>query len=297
MNAVREYLTMSGALASSGRVGVDVRAATRDALATAWQKRDASEALLARGLHAEAIRLGLESVTHLQRAAAQLRGAGLFADSGLRQAIDDVDRIAERLAKPDSLAALDARVPPEQRAALEHLLRAELSLAPRLGVLVLDRGGILELRRRRWLLAAVILATPPVFTGFVRRSVYGIDARASSAIDEEYAADRALDGDPSTEWVPNGGGDDWIELRFHRRSVHNVRLLNGDLLPDRAAHEVKFEFYLDNELRSSGHKSFDAGYPAEWLSFDAGSVRCDRVRIVITSHFGNGGALAEAQID
>jgi hypothetical protein len=296
MSWVREYLTMGSALAAGDRILDGIRGAVREALATAWQKRDAAEALVARGLYAEAIRLGVESATHLQRAATHLRDAGLLADADLQRRVADVERLAKPLAE-SSPAPLDAHVPQEQRVALEHLLRAELSLEAPLGERVLDRRGLLKLRWRRRLLAALILVAPACLVTFVRHSVFGVDARASSALDEEYAADRTLDGDPDTEWVPNGGGDEWLELRFHRRDVHTVRLLNGDLLPDRAAHEVKFEFYLDNELRSSGHKSFGAAYPPEWLSFDAGGVRCDRIRILITTHFGSGGALAEAQVE
>jgi hypothetical protein len=296
MMRLREYLTMGGALGSSDRAPGETRAAAREALAIAWQKRDSAEVLLARGLPAEAIRLGLESVTHVQRAATQLRDAGLRVDPDLQQALDDLKQLAEPLAKAASSTAVDARVPPEQRTALEDLLRAELSLEPRIDVLVLDRRGLLRLRWRRRVLAALVLFAPAGAVAFVRHSVFGLDARASSTLDDEYAADRVLDGDPDTEWVP-GGGEEWLELRFHRRTVHNVHLLNGDLLPERAVHEVMFEFYLDNELISSGHKAFGASYPAEWISFDAGGIRCDRVRVVVTSHFGGGAALAEARID
>jgi hypothetical protein len=291
---LREYLMMETTLVGVDRMPDETRAAARDELAQAWRKRDAAEVLRAGGQPAEALHLARESLACLRTAVAILKEAGLVTDSSLTEAIDDVERLGEELLRR---AAPDGSVPSSSWASLDRLLRAEFSLEPQIGVLVLDGRSLMKLRAQRWLLGALILVAPAGLTAFLRFSLFGLDTRASSAMDDEYTADRVLDGDPDTEWVPGGSGEEWLEVRFRPRVVHSLRLLNGDLLPDRAAHDLKFEFYLHNEQRSTGHKSFGSAYPPEWISFDAGGVRCDRIRIVVTSHFGAGAALAEVKVE
>ena len=104
-----------------------------------------------------------------------------------------------------------------------------------------------------------------------------------------------LDGDPDTEWVA-GGGDEWLELRMHKQMVHGVRILNGDTLPDCAAKEVHVDFYDGNESHATHPRTFTEQHPAQWLTYDVGGVVCDRIRIVITQHYGAGAALAEVQV-
>jgi len=290
---VREYLTLRNTQVAAERASDPVRSAAADALSEAWQKRDSAEALLSRGMHAEAIRLGGESLEHVRIGVGQLEDAGLPLSAGAKQRVADLEFLGAELA---TAKPLERRISPEQATALAALLRTEFALEHRLAPLLLDRRGLQRLRLRRWLLSALVVAAPFGFATFLRLSYFGLDTRASSALDDEYTADRVLDGDPDTEWVPSGG-EEWIEIRFRPRVVHTVRVLNGDLIPERAARDVRFEFYLHNDLKSSGTKQFAVGYPAEWISFDAGGVHTDRIRLVITTHYGNGGALAEVQVD
>jgi hypothetical protein len=83
-------------------------------------------------------------------------------------------------------------------------------------------------------MVVVLLALAPVAAlVFIRASFFGLTARASTVLDDQYTADRVLDGDPDTEWAANG--EEWLEIRFRSRIVHSVSILNGDTLPDRAA--------------------------------------------------------------
>jgi len=126
--------------------------------------------------------------------------------------------------------------------------------------------------------------------------VMGITARASGVLDDQYAADRVLDGDPDTEWVSNGG-QEWLELRFRPRVVHSVRILDGDTLPDRAVRSFRVELYDGATEYPTSKKTFDRQHPAEWQTIDFGGLECDRIRIVVESHYGAGAAIAEVQVD
>jgi hypothetical protein len=290
---LREYLTLRETQAAAQRASNQVRSAAAAALVRAWQKRDSAETLLARGMHAESIRLARESVEPVRDAVQRLDEAGLPVSAAARRRVADLAFLDGELATAEPF---DRRVPPGQATALAALLRTELSLEQDLAPLLLDGRGLRRLQLRRWTVAALVVTAPLALATFLRQSYFGLDARASSALDDEYTADRVLDGDPDTEWVPSYG-DEWLEVRFRPRVVHGVSLLNGDLLPERAANEVRFEFYFQNELKSSGTKQFTGPYPAEWIRFDTAGVKADRVRVVIVSHFGNGGALAEVRLD
>jgi hypothetical protein len=288
----REYMTMARSI---GAVRDDsARAAASEAMREARQKRNAAELVLLRGSPAEALRLGAESLELLRRALACLGQAGVSGAAGRRRAVERVERFGAALG---TLPKLDAAVARNQTASLRGLLRAQNALDRWLDVELLDRGGLLRLRRQRWVLAALILLAPAGVGAFARAALYGIHVRASSELDEQYAADRAIDGDPDTAWTPAGGGEEWLELRFPARRVHSLRILNGDTLPNHAAREVRAEFYLGDKVYPSGVRAFEAQYPPQLMQFDVDGILCDRIRVVIASHYGVGGAIAEVNVN
>lgn len=285
-----EYLTMRRPMRGAGSDAVR-RAAALEALREARQKRDASELLLLRGSRAEALRLGAESLERLRRGLERIDAS----DAALmKRAIERVERCGARLGTPPQL---DSAVTSAQAAALRALLRAEGALDGRLDVAILDRRGLLRLRRQRWVLAAAIVLAPVGLAAFVRGELRGLHIRASSVLDEEYAADRAIDGDPETEWVPAGSGEEWVELRFRARRVGTLSIQNGDLLPDRAARKVQVEFYLDGKSYGTTSREFDVDRPGQSIDLAAAGLLCDRIRIVVATHYGTGGALAEVRVN
>jgi hypothetical protein len=138
--------------------------------------------------------------------------------------------------------------------------------------------------------------SPVAIGAFVRYARYGLSVRASSELDEQYAADRAIDGDPNTAWTAKGGGVEWLEIRFRPRAMHTLSILNGDTLPEHAAREIRVEFFLRDEVFPAGNRTFDVQTPAQWVTYEVDGLRCDRVRIEILSHYGAGGALAEVEV-
>jgi hypothetical protein len=286
-----EYLTLRRAMEFAEQLPDDRRASLRSALAEACQKRDAAELLRSRGSSSEAIRLAMEGAQLLTAAQEAVADSSAVQTWSVRRASIDVQWAGSRLTPAP---ALDKEVTGAQSRALRTLLAAELALGLPLREALRDRRGLLVLRVQRAIAVAAVVLSPLAVVAFVQRSFYGPTARASGILDEQYTADRALDGDPDTEWVA-GPGEEWLELRFHRQRVRGVRVLNGDTLPDRAVKEMHVEFYNGGESHPTQARTL-AQHPPQWQTFEAGGLPCDRIRIVITQHYGAGAAIAEVQV-
>jgi hypothetical protein len=256
------------------------------------QKRDAAEVLLARDLRAEALHLGLEMAGIVEECIVALADSPELQSRGARRASDDLRWSIVQLANPP---AIDRQVTWAQVRALRTLLSAELRLRPRIRESLFDRPALARLRVQRLLAAAAVLLSPLAIAMFVSRSFYAPTARASAVLDDQYTADRVLDGDPDTEWVASGS-DEWLELRFHKQTIHGLRILNGDTLPDRAVKEMHVDFYNGNESHATHPRTFERQHPAERQDYDVGGIICDRIRIVVTAHYGAGAAIAEVEV-
>jgi hypothetical protein len=287
-----EYLGLRRAIALAGELAAERRATLSLAVEGATQKRDAAEVLQTRGSPAEAAALAVESGKALSTVLDALSGSSALQRGVVRSAFRDMEWALGQLAP---VPALDRDVTRGQRRALRTLLAAELALGQPLRTALLEPRGLRWLRLQRWLLVLVVALSPLAIALFVRRSFYGPTARASGVLDDQYTADRVLDGDPDTEWVASGG-DEWLELRMHKQVVHGVRILNGDTLPDRAAKELHVDFFNGDESHATHPRTFNEQHPAQWQTYDVGGIVCDRIRIVITQHYGAGAALAEVQV-
>lgn len=290
---VVEYLTLRTALQDARRMTPDRREALRRSLEEARQRREAASLLVQRRMYAEAVRLATASAEQLIDCASVVRDGSLGGTRAVRRGLEDA---TWALGKLSPAPVLEAQVTRAQRKALGTLLGALLPLVRSLREAVLDERGLATLRVWRAVTALLVLAAPIMALVFVKRSFLGPMARASNVLNEQYAADRVLDGDPATEWVA-GGGDEWLELRFHARVVHTVRVLNGHTLADRSVHDFNVELLSHRKSIASVAKSFDVQYPAQWLTIDTGGIRCDTVRITVKSHYGSGAAIAEVTVD
>jgi hypothetical protein len=287
-----EYFTMRQRLAATGHAAA--RATASEAVLESRQKRDAAEALMLQGLPAEALRLGVESLERLKLALASLDSAGVSWSPRMRRAVEKVERFGAGGGSP---VELDSTATTEQTESLRRLIRAQLALDPWIEVEILDRRGLQKLRWHRWVLGALIALSPLLLALFVRSALRGINVRASSELEDTYAADRAIDGDPDTEWIPSGGGEEWLELRFPARRVHTLRVLEGDTLPKHAAKEVRVEYYLHGESYPGGSHEFGEHVPLQWIEFDGAGILCDRVRLTIASHYDATGAIADVEVN
>jgi hypothetical protein len=265
----------------------------RDVIGEAWQKRNAAEILLLRGSLAEACRLAVESVSALERGVTVLGESGFVVTPRVRNKLDRAIQLRLTL---ESQPTDDDDVTQEQARTLRDLIGIEIVLEHALHVAVLDRAALLRLRRHRWFLALFVFLSPFAVGAFLHYAMYGVSIRASSELDDQYAADRAIDGDPNTAWTPKGGGQEWLEIRFRPRSVRTLRILNGDTLPDRASKEVRVQFYLRDEVFPAGVQTFELQTPAQWITFDVAGLKCDRVRVEVLSHYGSTAAIAEVEV-
>ncbi len=288
-----EYLTLRRALDAADRLPQERRLALAQAATEASQKRDAAETLLSRGSCAESIRLATESARLLDECLQAVTDSSPVGTKRVRRATEDMEWASARHTPPP---ALDGQVTRAQKAALRTLLSAELALAPPLGEALLVRRRLRVLRVQRIVTAVLVALSPLAALAFVRGSFLGLTARASGQLDDQYTADRVLDGDPDTEWVA-AGGEEWLEIRFRSRTVHSLRILNGDTLPGRAVKTMHVDFYNGNESHATSPRTFKQEYPAQSQYYDVGGVKCDRIRIVITEHFGASAAIAEVEIN
>ena len=288
-----QYVTLRSAFADAERMPQDQHDLLTRGLDQASQKRDAAAVLFSRGTHAESIRLGVESATLLGDCAAAVGGSAIVTTRRVQRGLEDLKWASAKLSPPP---VLDAQVTRAHKRALRTLLRVQLALERPLRDALLGRRGLQRLRVQRMVTAVLVAASPLIAVAFVKISFLGPTARASSILDDQYAADRVLDGDQDTEWVA-GGGEEWLELRFRPRLVHRVRILNGDTLPGRAIKEIHVDFYDRDDSFAGVGKVFDRQYPAQWQTVDVGAIRCDRVRIVVKSHYGVGAAIAEVRIE
>jgi hypothetical protein len=60
---------------------------------------------------------------------------------------------------------------------------------------------------------------------------------------------------------------------------------------------VDFYSYRHAGQIASVSRTFENPYPAQWQTIHVDGVRCDRVRIVVKSHFGSGAAIAEVKVE
>jgi hypothetical protein len=292
---VVEYLTLRSALRDAERMTRDRREALRGSLEEARQRREAAGLLVERRMYAEAIRLATASAEQLIDSASAVRDGFWGTTRTVRRGLEEA---TWALAQLSPAPAREAQVTRAQRRALGTLLGALLPLDRALREASLDRRGLATLRVWRAVTAMLVLGAPIMALVFVKRSFLGPTAKASSVLNEQYAADRVLDGDPDTEWAA-GGGDEWLELRFRSRVVHTVRVLNGHTLANRSVQEFNVDFYSHRNVTAIATmtKTFDAQVPAQWQTIDAGGIRCDRVRITVKSHYGSGAAIADVTVD
>ncbi len=290
VDAVRDHFTLEEAKAFASKVDGEVQKKARDAFAQAWQKRDAAESLDAAGSFTEALRVIKESAALAREGKEALEGAGWTPPASVTRAFKEV---TEALAQLDKEApARDAEVASATRAELARLVRVLVDLAH---MLVIPTSDVAELRRLSVirLLSTAMLAVGLLVVGRLAYAVlYGVRIRAMNELNATWTADRAIDGDPNTDWVA-ASGDAWIELRFHaKRRFDHLRIRNGEFFPDRATKDFKVEFYDTDAVELTVTGTF-THTPAESVTFDVGGVHASRVRVTPLSHFGISAAISE----
>ena len=92
----------------------------------------------------------------------------------------------------------------------------------------------------------------------------------------------------------------WVELYFPARNVSAVRILNGHnrQFLDRGSKDVVVEAYSKNKQVFRGTLTFESvKAERDWMRFDLGGVRCDRIKLDVITVHGMGAALAEVVVE
>lgn len=131
-----------------------------------------------------------------------------------------------------------------------------------------------------------------------------VEAASASGFNEseahrDYAPERAIDGDPATEWHALGGRG-WIELALGApREVRGVAIVNGfnPGYEDRALRRFVLEARRGDTVVAESHGAFEAFSTApERLVIPLRAQGVDRIRLVVRSAFRLGAAVAELHV-
>jgi len=293
--SLREYWTLADATASLARQDAGARGAASRELRLGWQARDAAEVLMLDGSTAEAIGTGLRSAAHIETALEALPDlardprSGEHRDIGLVRAFVDVAR-----GGPD----LDSGVTPAQLNALATAIRAEQRLERRLSSRVLDASGLARQRlanRARVVATLAVAVAVVVFAWKVARTTR---IEASGSLTGTHGPENAIDGDPNTDWVAPPG-EAWIEISYpHKRRLDHIRVIDGHVVVDRAAKDIRVNLYDHQRAVGTFEGSFGPqGRLPPVLTFDPAGVLADRLRVTIKNVYGPSGALAEILVD
>jgi hypothetical protein len=287
-----EYLTLKEALAAAGRVAEAERAEATRELRLSRQKRLAAEQLLVDGSRSEAARLAAESAKLVAAAVDRL---GETRSDRLARAAAEVAARAKDLGEAP---ALDGDVTAARVAATRKALVAGYEIERLLELALLDRPGLLRLRVIHW--GRVVACAVFVFfaAAFVHAILFGPRAQASSEQSALFGAERAVDGDPETEWAPKEHDHQWLELSWRTsRRVRTIKLLNGHGQIGHASENVHVELFRDARLLRSVDGSFGNTPAKVFLLLDGGNVRCNRMRIFPSAPPGRDPAIAEVIVE
>ena len=288
-----EYVTLRGALSFAQDFPDERRIALTRAAQEAWQKRDAAETLLSRGSFAEAAGLASECAKRVTECLQAVAGSSPVATRRVRRATDDLDWACSKLTPAPTL---EGQVTRAQKRALRTLLAAKLSLRIPVTEALLGPRSLRRLRWQRAVVALAIVLSPLMALVFVRRSFLGLTARAGSVLDNQFTADRVLDGDPNTEWAANG--EEWV-LGSASGPARSTPCASSPAIPCPTAPSrtctststttrsptPRRPGRSNNSTRRSGR------------FYDVGGVTCDRIRIVVTEHYGASAAIAEVEVE
>jgi hypothetical protein len=302
-----EYFTQRSAADRLAKEPADVRTTRRALVVRARQKRDAADALWAVSQSAEALAL-IRDAIGLYRNALDEAGTGETLVAKLvslgiatkRAAATDkcVGELADR-----KLPEFDADVGSADSAAFRELGDAAATLDDALAEAVLVRREIATRRVSRFAMtiATAIVACAGLYFALRRPPPEPASASAFFADDPAFEPTRAIDGDPTTEWVLPDASPGWLDVRVDpARAVHGVRLTNGHNRDynDRATRGYRIEAYDGDRLVTQASGQFVAlvPHPAPVL-VPLAAPHVDRVRVLVTSWFNLGGGIAEVRVE
>jgi hypothetical protein len=301
MIAPFEYWTQRRALERLGHEPPSARTARRELVVRARQKKDAAEAVAPVSL-AESLVLMRDSVILFEKAVNEVGADQTFLERCAYIGVDakTARRLEATLAglAERSLPVIDADVSEADVEFFSHLAEAAAVLNRALSPTILQKGDIVSRRLKRGLVTTLVgVATAlALYLGF-----RPLPCQASGFLLEEYKCEMAVDGVVATEWLLPDGKDGWLDMRVSpRRAIHLVRVLNGHnrTSNDRAIRGYRLEAYSGDRLLQTASGEFPGLLPAPTpVDVPLVAKGVDRLRIVVTSWYGGGAALAEIKVE
>jgi hypothetical protein len=299
---VREYFTQRGALERIAVEPATDRAARSVLVLQARQKAEAAKVVIAVS-EAEALALMRDAVLLFEKAFSEGRGA----DQGPEAQWDSLGvdaKTVRRLRRTleglsdRSLPALDTDVSDADLEFFHQLAAVAAALNRGLTPRILQRTDIIARRLRRCIVAAGIGVTTVLVLAVAFRP---LPCRVSGFLFEEFRCEMAIDGVAASEWLLPDGKPGWIDVRVSpSRDIRSVRLTNGHnrTSNDRAIRAYQVEAYSGRRLLNTASGEFPALLPApQPIEVPLVAKGVDRVRLVVSSWFGAGGALAEIKVE
>lgn len=281
---------MRRALADAAATGDAERAWVARQLRLGRQRARAAEALFATGARAEALRLAI--------------GAFEAAEAARSEPISNARIAAARraLAELDPPPAVDAEVTAAHDRRYEALLRGHRALDRALAPTAMTPADVRRRRAVRWVGLAAALLAALVAIGWAARTPRRTMAAASDydGRRHEHQPYFAFDGDPSTEWWLRDRRAGWVEARIDPPvDISRVTVTPGHGGDEaRSIRDYRVELWRGNERLASEAGTVEAVHedPAP-TNHALSAERVDRVRVVVDSWHGAGGAIADVQWD
>lgn len=258
---------------------------------------DARRGLLLAAQRARAAQLLWESGQRVESRAALSRAVG-----GLRSLLEQhpaltsvVGDIPQPVEHDDSL--LDEQIDDATFTSLQSQIRSVLVVVSRSESIAFDASERRRARLQRiGSLAAIVLVSTVVA---VRQwTQIKLTATASASFGAQYLAPNAVDGYIPTNWLLPDGTLGSLDVRFERRRVTKVELVNVQNMSHYGAADVTVEVYSGARLLRSFDASMRATVGTAAPTVVAVNVNepADRVRVTIRSFHDLGGGLAEVRV-
>lgn len=302
-----EYFTQRTAADRLAKEPAEARTQRRSLVLRARQKRDAAEALWAVSQPAEALAL-MRVALELYRKAADEAGNGdtfLAKLGSLRIGLKAATRAGKALEglADRNLPALDGDVRSADSAAFRELGDVAATLDDAVAEVVLVKREIATRRVSRVVTAVLIAVTVIGGLYFLLRKAPPQPAAASAVFNDDpaFTPDRAIDGDPTTEWLLPDASGGWLDVQVSpARAIHSVRLTNGHNRDynDRAVRAYRVEAYDGDRLVAQASGQFPSLLPhPPAVAVQLAGAHVDRVRVVVVSWFNLGAALADVRVE
>jgi len=113
------------------------------------------------------------------------------------------------------------------------------------------------------------------------------------------AADQAIDGDLSTEWLLENGQTGWLDVHVPSRRIKHVRWVNAkNIAADpRATKDFRIELWHKDRLVNAAEGTATLSPNPGWNVVDVDGRGVDRIRFVVKSFHNSGGGIAELAWD